>query len=64
MLTLATASALLAQDWNSHLEGLVLDPTGAAVPAASVRLRNVATGFDRRTQTDRQGLECFGFLFY
>ena len=62
MLTLATASALLAQDWNSHLEGLVLDPAGAAVPAASVRLRNVATGFDRKTHTDRQGFYSFPLL--
>ena len=62
MLILATLSPLLAQDWNSHLEGLVLDPAGAAVPAASVRLGNVATGFDRKTHTDRQGFYSFPLL--
>jgi hypothetical protein len=59
---LATLPGLLAQDWNSHLEGLVLDPAGAAVPAASVRLHNVATGLDRRALTDTQGFYSFPLL--
>ncbi len=57
-----THSGLNAQDWNSHLEGLVLDPTGAAIPAASVRLHNVATGLDRETRTDARGFYSFPLL--
>ena len=62
VLPLAAVSVLLAQDWNSHLEGLVLDPAGAAVPAAAVRLRNVATGLDRKTRSDPQGFYSFPLL--
>jgi hypothetical protein len=51
--------ALRAQNWNSNLEGLVLDPSGAAIPAASVELRNPATGQARATRTNEQGFYSF-----
>jgi len=54
--------ALHAQSWNSHLEGMVLDPSGAVVPAASLELRNPATGQVRQTQTDANGFYGFPFL--
>jgi hypothetical protein len=40
----------------------VLDPSGAAVPAASLELRNPATGQIRQTQTDANGFYSFPFL--
>jgi hypothetical protein len=51
--------ALRAQNWNGNLEGLVLDPSGAAIPAASVELRNPATGQARATRTNEQGFYSF-----
>jgi hypothetical protein len=62
LIVLPATRALYGQTWNSHLEGIVLDPSGAAVPAASLELRNPATGQIRRTQTDANGLYSFPFL--
>ena len=56
------AQILHAQTWNSHLEGMVLDPSGAAVPAASLELRNPATGTVRRTETEANGFYSFPLL--
>ena len=56
------AHNLYGQTWNSHLEGIVLDPSGAAVPAASLELRNPATAQARQTQTDANGFYSFPFL--
>jgi len=56
------ATNLHAQTWNSHLEGMVLDQSGAAIPAASLELRNPATGQIRRNQTDENGFYTFAFL--
>ena len=56
------AHNLYSQTWNSHLEGMVLDPSGAAVPAAKLELRNPATGQVRQAQTDANGFYSFPFL--
>ncbi|MGD0458936.1 MAG: carboxypeptidase regulatory-like domain-containing protein [Terriglobia bacterium] len=56
------AHNLYGQTWNSHLEGIVLDPSGAAVPEAAIELRNSATGQVRQTQTDANGFYSFPFL--
>ncbi|MGA9056745.1 MAG: carboxypeptidase regulatory-like domain-containing protein, partial [Terriglobia bacterium] len=56
------AHNLYGQTWNSHLEGIVLDPSGAAVPEAAIELRNPATGQVRQTQTDTNGFYSFPFL--
>ena len=61
-LVAASAHNLYGQTWNSHLEGMVLDPSGAAVPAAALELRNPATGQIRHTQTDANGFYSFPFL--
>ena len=62
-LALALISVPLpAQNWNSNLEGLVLDPSGAAIPAASVKLRNPATGQARPARTSEQGFYSFPFV--
>ena len=44
------------------MEGIVLDPSGAAVPEAALELRNPATGQVRQTQTDANGFYSFPFL--
>jgi len=62
ILVAVTAHNLYAQTWNSHLEGIVLDPSGAAVPAASLELRNPATGLVRRTDTGPNGFYSFPLL--
>jgi len=54
--------SLHAQTWNSHLEGVVLDPSGAAIPAATLELRNPATGQVRHATTDANGFYSFPFL--
>lgn len=51
-----------AQSWNANLEGLVLDPAGAGVPGAAVRLRNAATGQTRQTRSDDHGSYSFPLL--
>jgi hypothetical protein len=51
-----------AQNWNSNLEGLVLDPTGAVVPGATVVLRNTATGLTRTTASSENGFYSFPLL--
>jgi hypothetical protein len=56
------AHNLYGQTWNSHLEGIVLDPSGAAVPEVAIELRNPATGQVRQTQTDANGFYSFPFL--
>jgi hypothetical protein len=58
----ALAHSLYGQTWNSHLEGIVLDPSGAAVPEASLALRNPATGQVRQARTDANGFYSFPFL--
>jgi len=62
LLATIPARNLHAQTWNSHLEGMVLDQSGAAIPAASLELRNPATGQVRQVQTDANGFYSFPFL--
>ena len=62
LFAVTTGRNLHAQTWNSHLEGMVLDPSGAAIPAASLELRNPATGQIRQTQTDENGFYTFPLL--
>ena len=50
------------QGWNTSLEGVVLDPSKAAIPEASVRLRSSGTSQIRKTQTDDSGFYSFPFL--
>ncbi len=48
-----------AQNWNSQLEGLITDPSGAVIPGTQVELKNSATGQIRKTKTDQQGFYTF-----
>ncbi len=58
-LRLALSKNLGAQTWNSHLEGLITDPSGAVIPQANVALTNTASGQVRRTVTNSQGFYTF-----
>ncbi len=58
----AGLSPASGQSWNSSLEGVVFDPSGAAVPAALVELRNEATGQTRRTLAAADGAYSFPLL--
>ena len=62
LLAIMLVPNLYAQTWNSHLEGMVLDPSGAAIPAATLELRNAATGQVRQAHTDVNGFYSFPFL--
>ena len=53
---------MYGQGWNTTLEGVVLDPSKAAIPGASVRLRSSGTSQIRETQTDDSGFYSFPFL--
>jgi hypothetical protein len=63
-----TAWCLLAvafgQVNKSNLTGVVYDSSGAAIPGASLRLVNTATGAERQTTSDDTGLYRFGLLDY
>ena len=56
---LLTTLPLFAQNWNSNLEGLVLDPTGAAIPDARLELRNTATAQTRVARPNGDGFYSF-----
>jgi len=48
-----------AQSDRASVRGLVVDPTGAAIPNAQLQIRNEAMGITRSTSTDSEG----GFTF-
>jgi hypothetical protein len=58
LLTLS-AAALLGQGSAGSVTGLVLDPSGAAVPDASVTLRSLDRALELRTKTNDSGLYNF-----
>lgn len=56
LLTLALGlSFAQTQAINGSVRGRVTDPAGAAVPAASLNVTNIATGFTRETQSNDDG---------
>lgn len=56
------AASLAAQTFTASLTGLVSDPTGAAIPSVSVKLRNTATNEERQTSTAAEGRYVFSQL--
>jgi Carboxypeptidase regulatory-like domain/TonB-dependent Receptor Plug Domain len=52
---LCVALSAVAQNVTGTIQGTVTDPQGAAVPSASVTIRNVATGESRTVMTSSQG---------
>ncbi len=49
------AGNLHAQGATAAISATVLDPTGAAIPGASITVRNVGTAFTRSVISDDQG---------
>ena len=56
------AGAAAAQEFRATLQGSITDPSGAVIPAAGVRLRNVNTGVERTDTADAKGHYLFTFL--
>ena len=50
---------LAAQEITGSVRSVVIDPSGAGVPAASVTVSQVDTGLEHRTVSDRQGTYTF-----
>ena len=55
MIMLLLASPLAAQKTSGQINGSVLDPQGAAVPAASITVTQVETGLKRNVTTSDDG---------
>ena len=60
-LTLLSAALAFAQD-RGTIRGTVSDPTGAAVPAAKVTIRNIDTGLTQSVTTGTDGLYALPYL--
>src|SRR5215813_9292210 len=57
VLTMAIAAGLaIAQSDNANVNGVITDPSGAAVPRAKVVLKNQATGLTREVATNESGV--------
>lgn len=44
---------------STSINGIVVDPTGAMIPRATVEIRNPVSGFDRSTSTNNSGTFAF-----
>ncbi|HET7099667.1 MAG TPA: carboxypeptidase regulatory-like domain-containing protein, partial [Terriglobia bacterium] len=62
VLTCWMASSAFGQAGRGRITGLITDPTGAAVPAATIVLLNPDTGVTLTAQTTGSGLYSFGSL--
>src|SRR5947209_1467207 len=52
---LLTAFCLHAQDYRGRITGKILDPAGAVIPGASIKVINVATNAESLTKSDEHG---------
>jgi hypothetical protein len=59
---LACACSLLAQDYRARLQGVITDPTQAAVTGAKVTLRNAQTGVENVKITGSDGRYLFDYV--
>ena len=62
LLLFALANATFGQSSTATLQGLVTDPTGAAIPGAEVSITDLATNITRRFTTADAGLYSFPLL--
>ena len=53
--TLLCGACLYAQEYRGSIQGRVSDPSGAAVPAAAVAVKNVETGVSVDATTNEEG---------
>jgi hypothetical protein len=56
------AASLSAQEFRATLRGNVTDPSQAAIPGATVTLRNAETGIQRTVPTDETGHYIFQYV--
>src|SRR5215831_8593828 len=61
-LLLLCGTALFAQEFRATLTGTVTDPSGAAVPGATVKATNTATNTSKETKTTGDGVYTIPFL--
>src|SRR3989442_7543765 len=59
LLALAWDGPLSAQFTTASLNGVVVDPSGAAVPGAKASVRNTGTGFESTATSGEAGLYVF-----
>ena len=62
LLASALACSLAAQEFRATLQGDITDPSQAAVPNATVTLKNVETGIERSIPSDPAGHYLFQFV--
>src|SRR6187397_3160120 len=55
MLCLVLRATSFAQSDNAQISGFIKDPTGAAVPGASVVIKNEGSNYERTTKTNDTG---------
>lgn len=56
IILLSINMAAQSQATTGNIEGRVVDPNGAAIPNANVTAKNQATGFEKNTNTDAEGI--------
>jgi hypothetical protein len=61
-LLLLSCTGLFAQDFRATLTGTVTDPSGAAVPNASIKATNTATNISKEAKTNSDGNYTIPFL--
>ena len=54
-LALSGAASAQTQITTAVIEGVVVDPSGAALPGVDIEVRNAATNLTRNVLTDREG---------
>src|SRR5450432_3557478 len=59
---LLLSTGLYAQDFRATLTGTVTDPSGAAIPNATVKATNIAVNFTKETKTSADGLFTIPYL--
>src|SRR5437867_7843337 len=62
VLVILLASTAIAQTFRGGISGSVSDPTGAAIPGATVEIVSEGTGLTRRAPTPSNGDLAFSYL--
>ena len=62
LLCLLFAAAVLAQDFRASLSGVLTDPTGAAIPGATVRILREGMDVPTEVKTNQEGFYTLPFL--
>ncbi|HLI77397.1 MAG TPA: carboxypeptidase-like regulatory domain-containing protein, partial [Acidobacteriaceae bacterium] len=62
LLAALTPAVVSAQEFRGTISGAVTDPSGAALPGASITVREIHTGTINRTKSDEAGQYVVPFL--